>query len=228
MKTKASLIFAATAMLVGTPALAASDYLLKLDGVDGEASATIEVASWSFGVCNAGQCSTVKSPRGAASGKVKHVPTKITNASQNTQSLREAPTTQLTATANVAAEPTPDAAHKPPREMHWDLATGKGARSAGGVTVATGDVDGDGHADLAYAGTQGEVSAFTLTYDKASPVLAKLCMGKHFSNATLFRGTESYTLTHATVSCTGTGPVSMTFTGGQMKHTKTGHVTLLK
>ena len=41
MKTKISLIVAATAILAGTPALAASDYLMKLDGVDGEASTIV-------------------------------------------------------------------------------------------------------------------------------------------------------------------------------------------
>lgn len=244
MKTKASVIFAASAMLVGTPAFAASDYLLKLDGVDGEASATIEVASWSFGVCNAGQCSTVKSPRDAASGqatgKVKHVPTKISNASQNTQSLRGSPTGTTAVAAPASAEKTN------PGKGSWDLATGKGARTAGGVNVAAGDVDGDGRADLAYAGTQDQVTSFTLSFDKASPVLAKVCQGKHFASVTLSRGTEVIEITDATYTCSvpaggkvrppadadcssnGCDDAKIVFTGGQMKHTKTGHVTLLK
>jgi type VI protein secretion system component Hcp len=76
-------------MLGATPALAASDYLLQLDGVQGDAStkghpATIEVASWSLGASNptsvgssgmsAGKVnvhdmSVMASPRDAASGQ---------------------------------------------------------------------------------------------------------------------------------------------------------------
>lgn len=231
MKAKISLILAATAMLAGAPAFAASDYLLKLDGVDGEAGATVEVSSWSFGVCNAGTCHTVKSPRdvatGQSSGKRQHGVVRV-QASQNTQSLRESPSKASDGKTAVAGAKAPAAG--------WDLATNKGARTsaAGGVTVAAGDVDGDGHADLAYAGTQDTVSGFTLAYDKASPVLAKVCQGKHIAKATLSRGADSFEITDATVSCSAQGDaltdglLILRFTSGQMKHTKTGHVTLMK
>jgi hypothetical protein len=209
MKHIASMIVMTAALMAAAPAFAASDYLLELEGVKGEATATIEVASWSFGVCNAGQCSAIKSPRDAASGlatgKRQHQPVGATAAGEPASAERTVPT-----------------------KGNWDLATGKGARTAGGVNVASGDVDGDGHADLAYVESQDTVSAFTLTYDKASPVLAKVCAGKHIAKATLSRGAESYTLSDATVACTGAGPVVMTFTGGQLKHNKTGHVTLMK
>lgn len=236
MKTKISLIVAATAILAGTPALAASDYLLKLDGVDGEASTIVEVASWSFGACNAGQCTTVRSPRdaasGQASGKRQHGTVRV-QASQNTQSLRESPTRASTG-GTAVSETVQEEAKTAPR-AGWDLATGKGARTAGGVAIATGDVDGDGLADLAYTSTQTEISSFSVTYDKSSPVLAKVCMGKHIAKATLYRGGESYEITDATVSCSSAaadaltdGLLIMRFSSGQMKHTKTGHVTLLK
>ena len=119
------------AVLAGIAALATSatvsaaqaDYYLKIDTVEGEAMAS----DWSFGACNAGQCATISSPRDAASGqatgKRQHEPIRPT-ASQNTQSLRESPTRPSSGNAG------------------WDLATGKGARTAGGVTVAAGDVDG--------------------------------------------------------------------------------------
>ncbi len=61
---------------------AQSDYFLKIDGVEGEA----KVAEWSFGACNAGQCSTVTSPRDAASGqatgKRQHKPISVTTSAR--------------------------------------------------------------------------------------------------------------------------------------------------
>lgn len=63
--------FAAALILAAGPALAASDYLLELDGVPGEGAAkggkqTIEVASWSWGATNAGASAS----GGGATGKV--------------------------------------------------------------------------------------------------------------------------------------------------------------
>lgn len=244
MKHITSMLVMSAALLAASPAFAASDYFLKFDGVEGEAGTVIEVASWSFGVCNAGQCTTVKSPRDAASGqatgKRQHGTVRV-QASQNTQSLRESPTRASTG-ATAVSETVQEQAKTAPRAS-WDLATNKGARTAGGAgggaggqaAVATGDVDGDGRADLAYTSTQTEISSFSVTYDKASPVLAKVCMGKHIAKATLYRGGESYEITDATVSCSSAtgdaltdGLLILRFSSGQMKHTKTGHVTLLK
>jgi hypothetical protein len=126
-----------------------------------------------------------------------------------------------------------------PTRANWDLATGKGARSAssGGVYVAAGDIDGDGAADLAYIQNQPEISALSLGFDKASPVLAKVCAGKHIAKATLSRNGDSYEICDAMVSCSAAsggadaltdGLLIVRFSSGQMKHTKTGHVTLLK
>ena len=75
-------------------------------------------------------------------------------------------------------------------------------------------------------------------------------MGKHIAKAELGRGTETMMIEHAMVTCSSdaaarttqgatfgekvstgleTGaPLTMVITGGQMKHTKTGHVTILK
>ncbi|MBA4161187.1 MAG: hypothetical protein C0515_03695 [Novosphingobium sp.] len=201
---------------------------LKLDGVDDEAA----VAGWSFGACNAGQCATITAPRDVASGQAS------------------------------------GKAKNPPRAS-WDLATNKGARTAGGVNGAAGDLDGDGRADLAYAGTLDQVTGLSLTFKDAAHILIKACGGKHIPKAVLKIGADTYELTDTTVTCASTvdagarkidqtparistnvtvpkqtqgatfgervksgldnaGSVRVTFTGGQMKHTKTGHVTLLK
>jgi type VI protein secretion system component Hcp len=249
---KATALFAMSAALMSAaPALAASDMFIKFDGVEGEDSATASIESWSFGACNSGSCQTVTSPReassGLATGKRTHHPSVV--ASQNTQSLRESPT--RSSTGGTAVTESGEATKTNPAKASWDLATNKGARTAasGGVTVAAGDVDGDGRADFAYAGTQGEVSKLTVALDKSSPMLAKVCAGKHFANVTIGRGTDTYAITDSTVSCTTSaskepatavcpsapcsdaltdGLLILRFSGGQMKHTKTGHVTLLK
>jgi len=216
----------ATAIALATApnAYAASDYLLEIGGVTGEASTPIEVNSWSFGASNPTSVGSsdmsagrVAAPRDAASGLAtgrRSGDVKLT-ASQNSQSLRESPSRQ----------------------------------------------------SLGFAATEPELRAFTLHFDNASPVLARICMGKHIASAQLRGGGDTFVLENVAISCTETGSddaardqmpnrlsmnvttpkqtqgatfgercqagvctatgVAMTITG-QMKHTKTGHVTLLK
>lgn len=237
----ASVLSAAT-LLAASPALASSDYLLELDNLPGEAAVSGEVMSWSLGASNptsigssgmsAGRVVSPRDPAsGQASGKRSHGHPSVT-ASQNTQSLRESPT------------------------------------RASPVAVAAGDVSGDGRADLVTVARQGEVSGFTLHFDKASPVLARVCGGKHIASAQLRGRGETFVLENVLVTacaeaspaagsagkvsvsdlsymgrrqtqgatfgercragaCTATADVSVTITG-QMRHTKTGHVTLMK
>lgn len=243
MNTRISTIAAAAiiAMASAPAAFAASDYLLELDGLKGESKASVEVASWSFGACNAGACAsgsavqTIKSPRdaatGQASGKRQHGVVKVT-ASQNTQSLRESPTRASTGKTAVAQEATGSGTTEKTRPANagWDLATNKGARAASGVQVAAGDVDGDGLADLAYAGTQDQVESLSLNFTKIEWNYRQVCGGKHIAKATLRSSSDEFVIEHAMVECTVNPDqsVSMKLTGGQMKHTKTGHVTLLK
>ena len=247
MKHTTSLFVLATALLSAAPAIAASDYLLEIEGIAGESTtpSTVSVDSWSFGTCNAGQCSTIVSPRDSSTGM---------------------------ATGKAGGKGRPSAAT-------YDLATNKGARTASdGGAVVVGDLDGDGAADLAYAGSVGEVSSFTLSFQKITPQSRAVCQGQHIKEAHLRSSADSFVLTDTEVSCTvypdtpanryllglrgssllganaappgrgrqtqGTsfgercangacdkmtsGLLVMRFSGGQMKHTKTGHVTLLK
>lgn len=223
---RAILTTAALACVATAANAASSDYYLKLEGVEGEA----RVEGWSFGACNAGCMSNGSTKREAAAPKRLTGPLQ---ASQNSQSLRESPTLS-----------------RPPR-------------------VAVGDVDGDGMADLAYAADMPEVEGLTLRFDKASPVLAKVCEGKHIAKAELRTAADTFEISDAMATCgsspgsrldTGNMPnrismnvtvpkqtqgatfgercasgtcaadatVYVTLTGGQMKHTKTGHVTILK
>lgn len=228
MKHTASMLALSAAVLIALPVSASTAGYIKFEGVDGEA-VTATYDGWSFGACNSGACTKVLSPRdpasGQASGKRSSGVSKPT-ASQNTQSLRSSGS---------------------------GGGAGKASMSDLSVARTVGDVDGDGRADLAYAGTLPEVSSFTLTFDKASPQLMKVCQGKHIAKAELRRGSEVMEITDAHVTCSAgdgsavskqtqgatfgekvsagmatAGAVTMTFTQGQMKHTKTGHVTILK
>ncbi len=216
------LLAAAAALSFAPAAKAASDYLLELDGGEGEAAASIEVSSWSWGTTSA---ASVSSPQDAASGQAtgrrQHKPS--VTASQNTQSLR------------------------------------------GRATVS--DLSMTRSADMSTLGALDEVQAFSLTFDKASPVLAKVCQGKHFASVQLRGRGETFVLENAAVTgctmpsetpaaaareynwdiktakpgsaratsagacpsgaCAGDSPVTLILTG-QMRHIKSGHVTLLK
>lgn len=220
------LLAAAAALSISPAAMAASDYLLELDGVEGEGPASIEISSWSWGTSNS---SSVSSPRDAASGQAtgrRHHGPSVT-ASQNTQSLR------------------------------------------GRATVS--DLSMVHSADMSTLGTLDEVQAFSLTFDKASPVLAKVCQGKHFASVQLRGRGETFVVENAAVTgcdapsssssssssssarsagwdlktskggsarvssssacdsgvCAADSPVTLTMTG-QIRNSKTGHVTLIR
>lgn len=225
MKRTASSIVMTAALLMAAPAMASTAGYIKFEGVDGESATEVALDGWSFGACQSGTCNTVSS---AAADQSSARGGKGRASLQDFH--RSAP---------------------PPAKGKTTLTASQNSQSLrGGVNVAAGDLDGDGRADLAYAGTLPEVSSLTLHFDKASPVLARICMGKHIAKAELGRGAESMVIEHAAVTCSSgtatrttqgatfgekvsTGlqagaPLTMTITGGQMKHTKTGHVTILK
>ncbi|MBK6801274.1 MAG: FG-GAP repeat protein [Novosphingobium sp.] len=257
---------ALTATTAATANAASADYFLKIDGIDGEAQAE----GWSFGACNAGCMASSTKRDGAAP------PQRLTGplqASQNSQSLRESPT-RASHVHGSATDPATETASRgrggKDRASMSDLSvTREASASAGGVNVAAGDVDGDGRADLVYAAQLDGIEGLTLRFDKESPVLAKVCSGKHIAKAVLRAGADEFELTGASAACDsgarssalassmpnrismnmsvprqtqgasfgercapGTcaadATVFVTLTGGQMKHTRTGHVTLMK
>lgn len=235
-------IFALAATLAtAAPALAGSDYLMQIELKKGETAAElVAVASWSFGVCNSGQCTSSAASRDSSTGQ----------------------SSGRTGGSGSAS---------------WDLATNKGGRMAAGV--ATGDVDGDGVADLAFTASQDTIYGFSLTLDASAPGVAAACAAGKIDAATLTNGAETFAVSSVSVLCTKggagggaaaasyarsgitridstparmstnmtvgkqtqgatfgercsagacTATVTITMTGGQMKHTKTGHVTLMK
>lgn len=252
--TKFALAFASLMGATSAPAMASDIYLI-IDGVKGESKDSIAVESWSFGLCNNGQCSNgiakrVSSPRdsatGMASGKRQHKP--------------------MTVMAADEASGTSDAAA---RTAGYDVkkATKRTTGCDGGGAGAcdhlgsTGDVDGDGASDLAIIASQPEIASLTFVFHKIEASSRRMCTGKHFASVQLRSAGGDYDLTDVSVTCTlssdaarismnttvpkqtqgatfgdrcaadacdAAGPVTMVITGGQMKHNKTGHVTLMK
>lgn len=124
---------------------------------------------------------------------------------------------------------------------------GSSSASTGGRRAAAAPTD------LATLHTQGEVSGFRVALHKSSPLIARVCGGgKHFPDAVLKAGDEAYEITGATVTqcstpsaaprqmqgatfgercaagaCTASESVSVTLTG-QLRHVRTGHVTIMK
>lgn len=209
MKSAASITLCAAATIgFATPALAASDYYLVIDGVDGEASVAIEVQSWSWGATNLGAASGTNLGSSGQDGVARETPSSrpTVTASQNTQSLREAPTrrvTKLTASQNSQSL----------RE-----------------SSAAPDLDGDGRADLSALEQLVEVSGFTLALAPGSPAARQLCSGgKHIAKAHLVgrQGVIDFEdLAIGSCSEAGAGAVALKVTG-KTKEFK-GHVTLLK
>jgi hypothetical protein len=201
------------AIVIAAPAWAASDYLLQLEGVKGEAAAgsppaTVEVLSWSWGASNP---STIGSG-GMSAGKVSVQDLSMTKATPaaaagsgggagkvNVQDL------SMTSSAVVTA-----------REAGSGMATGK--------TVAPGAVTDI----VSTAPAAGSVSELTVRFrespTRASTGRTTCAVGKHFDTVTLRGSGQSVTLQDATVtSCGGQGADrTMTVKG------KTGHVTLMK
>lgn len=205
MKRKAfSVVFAIGSIFATSSAFAASDYYMKIDGIEGEASTTIDVHSWSWGTSN-----TAASPRDSSTGLA-------------------------TGRRLVPVGDTPAA-----------------ARTRGRATI--NDLSFTRSSDISALATLAEVQGFSLVLDRASPVLARVCaQGTHIPKVTLSARTDQWTLDNTVVSgcavvpplirsgvdpapadgrcISGQCPASMvTLTvTGTAKHTKTGHVTLLK
>lgn len=191
------------AMACASPALAASDYFLVIEGVDGEATTAVEVQSWSWGATNSGASvqadGSTASTAGPTGIKLRESPTRRSDvkvtASQNTQSLRESPSstgvTKLTASQNSQSL----------REVNFG-------------SLAKLD----------------EVTGFTLVLAPGDTARKMCASGKHIANAHLVKmdGTV-YDLSDLVIgSCDASGEaVAVKIASGRGKEFK-GHVTLLK
>jgi type VI protein secretion system component Hcp len=188
-------------VMAAAPVLAASDYLLQLDGVKGEgkdsaAPQTIEVESFSWGVSNAGSAATGS---GGGSGKVNVQDLSMTKVNVQDLSMTSA---------------------HAPRDASSGMATGKRA-------APVADADGDGHTDaMAAAPKVGDVATFTVVTrespSKSSTGKTGACAtGTHFPHAVIVARGQRYEFSDVVVT-------SCTVVDGQRKKDYRGHVTLMK
>lgn len=107
-KTVLATVVASGVLLAATASLAASDYYLKIEGVEGEAARaqpeTIELSSWSFGASNSGVVAPRDAASGMATGKRQHKPMTVTKPVEaSTPLLRESPTRPTPAAVDSGA-----------------------------------------------------------------------------------------------------------------------------
>lgn len=182
--------------LVAAAAGAASDYLLEIDGIDAETGAsspqTIEIASWSWGASNP----TSVGSSGLSAGKAS----------------AQAPS------ATETGAPTGDqaAAKGNPSKASWDLATGKGARTAapGGAATASPQVG-----DLATLVVRYRESPTKASTGRRASACAD---GEHIAQAVLKANGRSYQLSDVVAGACTTGA------DGLRQRELKGHVTLIK
>lgn len=181
----------ATLVGVAGPAYAASEYYLVIDGVEGEPSTAIEVQSWSWGTSSASTGSSGVSGRPSV------------QASQNTQSLREAPSRPV-------------------------LTASQNSQSLRDGSQPAGDLDGDGRADLSALTSAEEVQGFTLVLGPGAAARQTCVSGKHIKEAHIVGREGVFDLENITVSsCDSSGGAMALKVLGKTKEFK-GHVTLLK
>ncbi|HEX7373694.1 MAG TPA: type VI secretion system tube protein Hcp, partial [Steroidobacteraceae bacterium] len=147
-KSNVALIAAISSLVLGAlPALAASDYLLQLDGVQGESAtkgqpAPIEISSWSWGASNP----TSVGSTGMSAGKVNVQDLSVMSAPAATSGVtspRDVATGQASGKRSAQAVASGDTAAAPPsagsmseltlrlRESPSRPSTGKSACTAG-------------------------------------------------------------------------------------------------
>jgi hypothetical protein len=205
MKIVSVFVFGAlTALIAAGPALAASaDYYLVIDGIDGEASSAAKVSSWSFG---ASQTSSAPMPSGRTTSPLYEEKGRET----------DSPLAGAKASAVTA------------REAGSGMATGRRQHQPV-IRKVVGDLDGDGGLDFAEAGQLAEVDALQLSLP---PEMASSLCGKtdHLRSGHILSSDGTvYDLGTIKTACMGSdGAATRLALTGSMKHTKTGHVTLMK
>ena len=254
MKQTTLLLVMAAALLSAAPVLAASDYLLEIEGVPGESAtaAPMAVDSWSFGVCNSGQCSTVVSPRdsatGLATGKAggKGRPSTSTYDLATNKGARTAGGGEAVVVGDLDGDGAADLAFVKTQSEVTGFTLTFQSMSAANRKVCAGMHIKDAH-------LRGAADTFELSdADVSCTVYPDTPANRYMLGlrGTALRGGKaplpapgpaggadakqtqgaSFGERCANGACdTMTdGLLVMRFSGGQMKHTKTGHVTLMK
>lgn len=127
-KTVLFTVVTAGVLLAATASLAASDYYLKIEGVEGESRAkaeTIELQSWSFGASNPAVASPRDAASGQATGKRQHKPMTVTM-----ELGREAAAAPETAEVRTVTFAVPEPGNASTAALQKMCASGKHIKSA--------------------------------------------------------------------------------------------------
>jgi hypothetical protein len=230
------------------PAVASSDYLLQIPPEKGEISPPVAIDSWSFGACNAGQCSSPRdSSSGMASGKTASggKPNRASWDLATGKGARTAAGGAAPTLGDVDGDGSPDLAFATTQDEVYGLSftfqkisfSYQAVCDAGhldSATISRGDEvyvvsnakvvctmaggSGGGAAAASYA-----KSGITRIDSTPARISTILTVGKQTQGATFGEKCASGSCDALT-----DGLLILRFNSGQMKHTKTGHVTLLK
>lgn len=236
MSRKTAFVCALTAACIAMPAIASSDYLLQLPPEKGEVSPPITVESWSFGVCNAGQCSSGSAAKGAKPNRASW------DLATGKGARMAAGRSPAPVVGDVDGDGSPDLAFAGTQDEIYGLSF---TVDAAGPIVAAACASG--HVDAATLSNGSEtyaVSSVSVVCTKGGGGAAAASYAK--SGITRIDSTPARISTNMSTRREAAGPsvsercssgscdaltdglLTMRFTSGQMKHTKTGHVTLMK
>ena len=237
-------IFALAATLASAaPAMAASDYFLKIEDVKGEAAAApAAVSSWSFGVCNAGQCAAPAASRDVLTGQSSGKRGKSSNAGWDlaTNKGGRMASGGAVATGDVDGDGSPDLVFTASQDTIYGFSLTLDSSTPGvAAACAAGKID---DATLTNGAETFAVSSVSVVCSNGGAGGGAAAASYARSGITRIDSTPAGISTNMTVGkqtqgatfgerCSGAAcaaTVTMTMTGGQMKHTKTGHVTLMK
>lgn len=233
MKVTASKVLVAAAIFGAAPAVASSDYLLQIPPEKGEASTPISVDSWSFGVCNAGQCSS-----SAKGGKPNRASWDLATG----KGARTAGGASAPVIGDVDGDGSPDFAFAGTQDEIYGLSfTFQKISTSYQAACDRGHIDSAtlSHGDDVYV-----ISNVSVVCDKVgtaavpAPALKSGIVRIDSTPARLStnmttgreaaRPSVSERCSSGSCDALTDGLLIMRFTGGQMKHTKTGHVSLIK
>lgn len=214
------------------PAIASSEYLLQLPPEKGAVSPPIAVESWSFGVCNAGQCSSGSAAKGAKPNRASW------DLATGKGARMAAGGSPVPVVGDVDGDGSPDLAFAGTQNEIYGLSftvdatapTVAAACASGHLDAATLSNGSETYAvsSVSVVCSKGGGGAAAASYAKSGITRIDSTPARISTNMTVAREASAPSISERCSSTACDGVVAMTFTGGQMKHTKTGHVTLLK
>lgn len=237
MSRKTAILFALSAACSAVPALAHSDYLLQIPAEKGDASTPVTVDSWSFGVCNSGQCSAGAAAKG---GKPNRASWDLATG----KGARTAGGSAAPVFGDVDGDGSPDLAFAGGQDEVYGLSFSVGATSPavvaacasghiGAATLSNGS-ESFAVSSVSVVCTKGGGGAAAASYAKSGITRIDSTPARISTNMTNGRESSAPSISercsngNCSTDALTDGLLIMRFTSGQMKHTKTGHVTLLK